>query len=89
MILYSVTITAEEASENLQSLVLPLEQLLLLKQNSEENMKVKLLIKEIERTPPLSGNGYFELKRGTITSIISTSVTYLIILLQFRTSGSK
>ena len=89
MILYSVTLTAEEAYENLQSLVRPLEQLLLLTQNSEENMKVKLLIKEIERTPPLSGNGYFELKRGTITSIISTSVTYLIILLQFRTSGSK
>ena len=48
--------------------------------------ETKALMKEIENMPPLNGNGYFEIKKETITSMISTTVTYLIILLQFRGS---
>ena len=85
-ILYSVTTAAEMSYMALQNMIIPLEKLLKMKQNSEEYLDIKLLIREIERTPPLNGNGYFDLKKATITSIISTSVTYLVILLQFRTS---
>ena len=85
-ILYSVTTIAEKSYMGLQNLIIYLEQQLKLKQNSDEFMEIKILIRKIEHTHPLNGNGYFELKKGTITSIVSISVTYLVILLQFRAS---
>ena len=45
---------------------------------------VKMLIKELASTGPLSGDGYFDVGRGTLTSMVSTTITYLIILMQFR-----
>ena len=47
---------------------------------------IELKLKELEEVRPLSGNGYFEIGRGTLTSIVSTSITYFIILLQFKQS---
>ena len=43
-----------------------------------------MLIKELASTGPLSGDGYFDVGRGTLTSMVSTTITYLIILMQFR-----
>ena len=54
--------------------------------DEDTRINAQLLLKEIENIPPFHGNGYFELKRETLTSITSTTVTYLIILLQFRGS---
>lgn len=80
-IMYYLIIAAEEAFESMKKLEPLLEAKL-----SEENysLKIKLLLKEIENLKPLNGNGYFEMKKETLTSIISTTVTYLIILLQFK-----
>lgn len=41
-------------------------------------------LEELESVGPFSGNGYFEITKSTLTSILGTSVTYFIILLQFR-----
>ena len=47
---------------------------------------IELKLKELDDVRPFSGNGYFEIGRGTLTSIVSTSITYFIILLQFKQS---
>jgi hypothetical protein len=41
---------------------------------------------ELEATGPLSGLGFFTIERSTITAMVSTAVTYIIILVQFRMS---
>ena len=44
----------------------------------------RLLLRDIDNLEPLSGYGLFEMNRSTLTSMISTSITYLIILIQFK-----
>ena len=44
------------------------------------------MFKELERRGPLSGLGFFTIERSTITGMLSTAVTYIIILVQFRMS---
>ena len=46
----------------------------------------RLLLRDIDNLEPVSGYGLFEVTRGTLTSMVSTSITYLIILIQFKTS---
>ena len=53
---------------------------------SEEDKEVSKLLKSLERTGPLTGCGLFQLQRNTLTSMVSTSITYLIILVQFKLS---
>ena len=53
-------------------------------QESQIQLDIEVQLRELDSTGPLSGNGYFGISRGTLTSIIGTSVTYFIILLQFR-----
>ena len=48
---------------------------------SDEIAEVMDLIDDAE---PISGCGMFEIRRSTLTSMLSTSVTYLIILIQFK-----
>ena len=51
-----------------------------------EDKAIIKLIKTLEKTGPLSGYGLFTIERSTLTSMISTSITYLIILVQFKMS---
>ena len=87
--LYFLINASENAHISLKKLANPMTVILMRETDKEEMIKIQLLLKEIENIPPLNGNGYFELKRETLTSITSTTVTYLIILLQFRSSGSE
>jgi len=41
---------------------------------------------EVEDTRPLNGLGFFDIERGTLTSMVSTALTYIIILVQFKMS---
>ena len=43
-------------------------------------------LQEVEVTGPLKGMGLFTMERSTITSMVSTALTYIIILVQFRMS---
>ena len=47
----------------------------------------RLLLREIDNLKPLSPYGLFSVERSTLTSMMSTSITYLIILIQFKQSG--
>ena len=83
-ILYCITLTAEEAYDALQSLNKPLEKILVNENNFAQREHIKATIRKLEKIRPLNGNGYFNITRETLTSTVSTTVTYLIILLQFR-----
>ena len=49
-------------------------------------VEVAKLKDRLDRLGPLSGLGLFSVERSTLTSMVSTAVTYLIILIQFKTS---
>ena len=40
---------------------------------------------ELESQGPLTGLGLFKIERSTLTGMVSTAITYIIILIQFRT----
>ena len=86
LVLYSITITAESAFEKFKNLSVALQQSMIKEKDPVEQMKIRFLIEKVEKAKPLSGNGYFEISKLTLASITSISVTYLIILLQFRTA---
>ena len=83
-ILYCITLTAEEAYDALQSLNTSLENMLVNEDDLKRKELIKATMRKLEKIRPLNGNGYFNITRETLTSIVSTTVTYLIILLQFR-----
>ena len=84
VIMYCITLTAEEAFDALQSLIKPLNKMLVNENDSSRQESIRIAIRKLEKTRPLNGNGYFNITRETLTSIVSTTITYLIILLQFR-----
>ena len=84
-VLYFITMTVEKAHEDLKMLSTSLKQVLLIENDVMKKESLKILIKEVENVRPLGGNGYFTIGRSTLTSMLSISVTYFIILLQFRT----
>ena len=85
-VLYFMTMTVEKAHQDLIMLSTPLKQVLLTENDAMKKESLKILIKEVENVRPLGGNGYFTIGRSTLTSMLSISVTYFIILLQFRTA---
>ena len=54
--------------------------------DKEAGGKVIKIMDVIDSAEPLSGCGMFYITRSTLTSMISTSITYLIILVQFKIS---
>ena len=46
----------------------------------------KYSFQEIESLGPLTGLGYFNIEKSTLTSMVSTALTYIIILVQFKMS---
>ena len=89
-ILYILISTSENTFAKFQSLKKPLEDLIIEKEDLQRSQveQIKFLIKDVDDSRPLSGNGYFEMSKGTLTSIVSISITYFIILLQFRTPAN-
>ena len=78
--------TAESAFEKFKNLSVALQHSMMKEKDPVEQMKIRFLIEMVEKAKPLSGNGYFEVSKLTLASITSISITYLIILLQFRTA---
>ena len=54
--------------------------------HKQEIKRVQKILEAIDAAEPLSGCGMFKITRGMLTSMISTSITYLIILVQFKIS---
>ena len=53
-----------------------------------EDEERRLLIREVDNLKPVSAYGLFSVERSTLTSMVSTSITYLIIGIQFKQNGS-
>ena len=52
----------------------------------EDRADIEEVMDVIDDAQPISGCGLFEITRSTLTSMLSTSITYLIILIQFKIS---
>ena len=50
---------------------------------------IKDLVRDIEDLDPISGCGLFTVDRTTLTSTISVSITYLIVLIQFKQTSTS
>ena len=55
-----------------------------LEELEDEGLKTRKLIRGFSNLEPVSGYGLFSLERSTLTSMVSVSLTYVIILLQFK-----
>jgi hypothetical protein len=45
-------------------------------------MSIEHVIRRLKSTETFSGNNYFSMTRKTVTAMISTIITYLVVLLQ-------
>ena len=61
----------------------------LLTASKYEKRLLKNLIRQIDNETPFDAIGFFNIELSTFTSIISTFLTYLIILVQFKDSPSS
>ena len=53
---------------------------------TEKDRDVEKLMKSLDKTGPLTCFGLFQIDRSILTSMVATSLTYLIILVQFKQS---
>jgi hypothetical protein len=51
-----------------------------------EMMRVEQVVRQIHRCPALTGLGFFSVERRTLTALLSTTITYLIVLLTLNQS---
>ena len=49
----------------------------------QEEKRLLDLIYQVQEESPFTALGFFDVDRSTLTSILATSATYIIILLQF------
>ena len=51
-----------------------------------ELAEIENIINDIESVGPFTGEGFFDVKKTTLTAMMGSTVTYLIVLIQFKTS---
>jgi Trehalose receptor len=52
-------------------------------------LKLDLAIRRVKETTAFTGSGYFGVDKTTVTAMVSTTVTYLIVLLQTPGGGDS
>jgi len=81
--LMAITKSVEEASEVVRNLRREI-QIQILKTNDDVKLKqLEYWKNEAEMLKPMNAAGYFEIDKTTLTSMLSVSLTYIIILVQF------
>ncbi len=50
----------------------------------KEMMKLQIAVMELENCCPFTCNKYFSLTRETLTAMVATTLTYLVVLIQFQ-----
>ena len=78
------TFILDSAFRALGDLTAGLEEELVSTVTDSEKEEIRNLIRNVEKTGPFSGLGYFEITKSTLVSMLSVSITYIIILVQFR-----
>ena len=97
-----ITSAIDESFEHLRSLKVPIQEKLLLCPGEMEKAQMNYLLQRIEDAKPINACGYFEIGKSTLTSMLSIrlkkteihkilidllSLTYIIILVQFKMSS--
>ena len=80
----ALTVILDTGHKSLKDLTVPLQDKLLYLQEGFEKQSYINIIKDIEKTGPLNGKGFFNITRGTLTGMLSVGITYIIILVQFK-----
>ena len=78
----SILFTIHDLHCNLRKLRRAAEDL----KDRDDGRTIKELVRDIEDLEPISGYGLFTVDRTTLTSTISVMITYLIVLIQFKSS---
>ena len=76
----------DEGFKKVKALKGQLKELLVYEKEKASRQKIKNLIDDVAELEPLSGNGFFSISKATLTGMISVSITYIIILVQFKIS---
>ena len=84
--LVGFTFTLESALEGFLEIRRDLKGQLMLGEDPITENIMKNIIDDMEEAGPLSGKGFFNITKGTLTSMVSISITYIIILVQFKIS---
>lgn len=56
------------------------------KKDVDSQAACEKLIMDLSSAGPLSACGFFNIERSTLTSAVGYSITYLIVLIQFKTA---
>ena len=54
---------------------------------TSKNMEMAALSNETDAEGPFYALGYFEIEKSTLTTLISTIVTYLLVIVQLKPAG--
>ena len=83
-----LTSLAESAFEALQEMKGNFHERFLTSTTEGQRQKCQYLIMSLSEVRPMSGAGYFDISQETLTSMLSVSLTYVIIMVQFQLSES-
>ena len=83
---FGFTFTLESAFESLLAIRKDLKVQLISEKDPVTKNIMKTIIEDLKEEGPLSGKGFFNITKGTLTSMVSISITYIIILVQFKIS---
>ena len=83
-----LTSLAESALEALQEMKQNFQEKFLTSTSDGQRQKCQYLIMSLSEVKPMTGAGYFDISRGTLSSMLSVSLTYIIIMVQFQLSES-
>ena len=83
-----LTFTLEIGHKSLLDLAKPLQEQLIPQMDGCERQVIKNIIQNLSQMQPLTGNGFFAITRSTLTAMTSVSITYIIILVQFKMSAT-
>ena len=79
-----LTFTIDDSNRSLKGITRVHEDQLLFTTEKVDEKKIENTIKEIEKCGPLNGKRFFEITRTTLTGMASITITYIIILVQFK-----
>ena len=74
----------EDTYNSLKDLTTPLENQIETADKYQNVLKLGHLIRDIDRVQPMRPMGLFCVDRSILTSMVSVSVTYIIVLVQFK-----
>ena len=69
--LLALTFTVESASDSVQNLLERTEERLLRTREKSERQKLKYEIRKLTKLEPMTGGGFFQISKSTLTSMLS------------------